>query len=543
MKTTRNTPPHVLPGGMLAITLLAGLFLLGALPHAVAQNFGSAISLGSTGGDAGNAIARDAAGNLYVAGGFNGTVDFDPGTGVVNLTSAGKADIFVAKYAPNGALIWAKGMGGTDGEGASAIAVDASGNVLTTGSFSGTVDLDPGPGTANLTSAGFYNIFVSKLDSSGNFVWAKRIGTVGWHYGNGIAVDAFGNVLTTGSFTYETDFDPGPAVVYLQAGSSGESNIFVSKLDSSGSFVWARRLGGSNASSQGFDIAVDSFGNVLTTGSFAGTADFDPGAGTFSLTSAGNNDIFVSKLNSSGSFIWAKRMGGPALTSYDGDAGCALAVDGFGNVHTTGMFEGTVDFDPGAGTFNLTSAGAHDIFVSKLDSNGNFVWARGMGGTSADQPSDIVVDAFGNVLTTGHFIGAGDFDPGAATYTLSTAYGYLEMFVSKLDSSGNFVWARRMGGLGHTYGSGIAADPASVNVFTTGFFNAGGDYDPGPGTVYLNPAGDDDIFVSWLTDPTPRSDFNGDNKPDLIWRHDSGAICAWFMDGINYLSGSFFNPA
>ena len=112
-------------------------------------------------------------------------------------------------------------------------------------------------------------------------------------------------------------------------------------------------------------------------GSFQGTADFDPGAGTFNLTSAGDYDIFISKLDSSGNFVWAKSLGG---TGYDVSYG--IALDSGGNVYTTGSFSGTVDFDPGAGTFNLTSAGTGDIFVSKLDSNGNFVWARSLGGTS-----------------------------------------------------------------------------------------------------------------------------------------------------------------
>ena len=140
--------------------------------------------------------------------------------------------------------------------------------------------------------------------------------------------------------------------------------MFVSKLDSAGAFVWAKQLGGTD-SDQANSVAVDSSGNVYTTGSFSGTADFDPGAGTTNLTSAGSSDVFVSKLDSTGAFVWAKQFGGTGS-----DASNSVAVDSSGNVYTTGSFSGTVDFDPGGGTANLVSTGNGDVFVSKLSSAG-----------------------------------------------------------------------------------------------------------------------------------------------------------------------------
>ena len=386
-----------------------------------AGNFLWAKAMGGPGDDFGAGIAVDNAGNVYTTGNFKGTADFDPGPGTFDLTSAGNNDIFVSKLDSAGNLVWAKAMGGTGDDFGVGIVVDNAGNVYITGSFSGTVDFDPGPGAFNLTSAGNNDIFVLKLDSAGNFVWAKAMGGTDEDAGYGITLDSASNLYVTGWFSATADFDPGPGTFSLT--SAGDIDIFVSKLDSAGNFVWAKQMGGG-----GSGIAMDTAGNVCTTGSFYGTADFDPGPGTFNLTSA-SQDIFVSKLDSAGNFLWAKQMGGTTIN--DGGQGNGIAVDGAGNIYTTGWFKGTADFDPGLGTFNLTSAATVDIFVSKLDSAGNLVWAKAIGGLDLDWGAAIAVDDAGNVYTTGRFDYTADFDPGPGTFNLTEAGGY-DVFVSKL---------------------------------------------------------------------------------------------------------------
>jgi hypothetical protein len=185
---------------------------------------------------------------------------------------------------------------------------------------------------------------------------------------------------------------------------------------------------GGNSAESGRGIAVDSGGNVYTTGDFQVTVDFDPGVGTFELTPAGQTDIFVSKLDGNGDFVWAKSMGGTGT-----DFGLSIALDSIGNVYTTGFFGGTVDFDPGAGTTDLTSAGLDDIFVSKLDSNGDFVWAKSTGGGLRDQGIGIVIDPGDNIYTTGSFQDTVDFDPGTGTADL-TSSGLSDIFISKLQA-------------------------------------------------------------------------------------------------------------
>ena len=315
-------------------------------------------------------------------------------------------------FAADAIYSWAGSMGGTSADRGYSVAVDSSGNVYTTGFFNDTVDFDLGVGTANLTSAGSTDIFISKIDSSGAYVWAKKIGGTSNDEVYSIAVDASGNVYTTGYFTGTVDFDPGAGTANLT--STGSSDIFISKLDSSGAYVWAVKIG-SAFGDQGNSIAVDTSGNVYTTGFFGSTADFDPGAGTANLTPVGSGDTFISKLDSSGAYVWAKQIG-----STSNDQGNSIAVDTSGNVYTTGYFNGTGDFDPDAGTANLTSSD-DDIFVSKLDSSGAYVWARKMGGISSDYGNSIAVDTSGNVYTTGFFIDTADFDPGAGTSNLTPA--------------------------------------------------------------------------------------------------------------------------
>jgi hypothetical protein len=396
----------------------------GVLDDAV---FASAQQFGGGALDSNSKTFVDGAGNVYTVGSFFGTVDFDPGVEAFALTSAGFDDIFVSKLDGNGNFVWAKRIGSSSHyDQATGISVDGSGNVYTTGYFQGTADFDPGIGTLNLTSAGSTDIFVSKLDASGNFVWAKGMGSGSDDFGTGISVDSNGNVYTTGHYDGTVDFDPGAGTTNLT--NTGGFDNFVSKLDASGNFVWAKGMGSGSSSVIARGISVDGSGNVYTTGSFLGTADFDPGADTTNLTSTDTGrDIFVSKLDVSGNFVWAKGMGGNGTDQANG-----ISVDRLGNVYTTGYYSGTVDFDPGAGTTNLTNTGGSDIFVSKLDASGNFVWAKGMGGNGTDQANGISVDGLGNVYTTGVFQNTADFDPGAGTVNLTSVGDATNGFISKL---------------------------------------------------------------------------------------------------------------
>ncbi|HEX6432020.1 MAG TPA: SBBP repeat-containing protein, partial [Niastella sp.] len=189
-------------------------------------------------------------------------------------------------------------------------------------------------------------------------------------------------------------------------------------------YIWAQRLGGTTADIS-YSLAVDASGNSYVTGYFSTTADFDPGAGTQNLTAAGGADIFLAKYDASGSYIWAKNMGGTA-----NEMSYGVAVDASGNSYITGYIGGTADFDPDAGTQNLTPAGGTDIFLAKYDASGNYVWAKNMGGTTGDVSFAVAVDATGNSYITGQFAGTADFDPNAGTQNLISLNGN-ELFIAQ----------------------------------------------------------------------------------------------------------------
>lgn len=420
------------------------------------------------------------------------TVPAGATTGVISVTVSGATGISATAFIVTSpvltpGLVWARGHIGTQDTFSEGVTTDASGNVFTTGSFDNTTDFDPGPGVLNLTATGSVSdIYLSKLNANGDLAWAFSLGCVTSGAGTGIATDAAGNVYVAGYFSGTVDFDPGPGTTNLTAGGR-----FLCKYDTNGNLIWALAL--ASTLSVDLTMAVDAADNLYLAGGFSGTADFDPGAGTFNMTSAGSTDIFILKLSSAGNFIWARRMGSTLL-----DRANALALDVSGNVHITGTFNGTVDFDPGAGTANLTSAGATDAFILKLDNAGNYLWARRVGGTSAfDTGNGIALDSDDNVLITGRFDGTVDFDPGAAVNNL-TSVGGGDAFVLKLNSAGNFVWAKSMGGTFGEEGMDIVCD-AFDNVYTTGDLRSNtADFDPGPGTFNLSPTGSWEVYLSGL---------------------------------------------
>ena len=400
------------------------------------------------------------------------------------------------------------------------VATDGGGNVYVTGKFGGTVDFDPGPDTFNLTDSGDPSggdAFIAKYSSTGQLVWARAIAASGGiteNVGSTIQVDASGNVYAGGAFVGTADLDPGPGSFLVTSNPLSTNDGFVVKLDPLGEFLWGGQIGTNNAKASLESIDLDAGGNIYLTGRYGAPpdtgpteTDLNPGAGTFNVAGQGS---YAVKLDGAGQFIWARTLDGDAFTR-------GIAVDSSGDIHIAGGFSGAIDFDPGPGTFFPTIADGSHLFVWKLDSSGNLIWARAAGGLGAN---GIAVNTFGEVLVAGVFRGPSDFDPGPGEFILA-GLG-TDAVLWKLDSSGNFLTAHRFGSNGPDQAWGVAVDSAG-DEYLFGEFNSTVDFDPGPGVTSLTSAGGGDAFILKL-----------DTDGTLVWVAAAGGLT---RDGVGATGG------
>lgn len=383
------------------------------------------ISIGNTSSDISRSIYFDNSGFIYVTGYYIGTVDFDPGIGIFELSSSGSGDCYILKLDTDGNFIWVKSIGDGLADIGFSIATDVSGNVYTTGTYQGTVDFDPGIGIFDITSVGEEDVFIQKLDADGNFIWAKSIGGANEEKVSSIKVDSDENIYIAGTFEGTCDFNP-EVPTFLQT-SLGFFDNYILKLNSSGLFDWAITFGGTLGDAIN-DLELDNEGNLYSTGHYSSTVDFNPGVGVNSYTSMGILDVFIQKIDSEGGFIWAKSFGGS-----DQDRGYGINLDASNNVYTTGLFLESVDFNPNAGVFNINSAGESDIFLQKLDADGNFIWTKRIGGIGIDEGNALDISSEGNIYLTGVFENTVDFNAGVGEFNI-TSNGDLDIFILKLNA-------------------------------------------------------------------------------------------------------------
>lgn len=398
-----------------------------------AQNFGAAgayVLLQGT--------AVDAAGNVFIAGGFSGSTTLQLGS--VTLTIIGSGDAFVAKLDSSGAVVWAKNFGGIGAlAAATGIAVDGIGNVYLSGQLR-----DANLTTPPLIKAGNFDAFAIKLDSSGNTIWAREFSGRGSAnvMAKGVAVDTSGNVYLFGHFE-------GANLVTPALTKIGTRDAFVLKLDPSGNTAWAKNFGGTGTFTQGNGIAIDGSGNVYL-GGFYNSGELT----TPSLPHIGSEDAFAFKLDSSGNTTWAKNFGGSTAFA----TGTCIAVDDIGNVYLGGYFS-----QDNLTTPAMTKIGPQDALVLKLDSFGNTTWAKDLGGGgSIVEVNSIALDGARNVYLGGRFFGV--MPP-------LSGIGSFDVFAFKLNSFGNTAWARNFGGSGADIRGGSIAVDGSGSVYLGGFFS------------------------------------------------------------------------
>jgi hypothetical protein len=407
-------------------------------------------------------VATDGAGNVFVTGVYYGTVKF----GTITVASAGRGDMFVAKYSSAGTPVWVQHFGDAADQYGTAVATDASGNVYVTGYFFGTVNFGGGA----LTSSG-YDIVLAKYRNDGVHLWSKRIGGAGTEMGQAIAVDSGNNVLIGGQYSGTVDFGGGPLT------STGGYDGFLAKYNSSGAHVWSRSMGGASVDTV-TGLGVDGNGNPTVAGYFQGTSNF----GGANLTSAGSNDVFVARYTSAGAHQWSNRYG-----DLNDQRAYGAAVDAAGNVALTGYFTGSINFGAGGPTF-LNVAGA-DIFVAKLTSTGAHSWSKAIGSSLSygEVGESVAFDPAGNVLLTGEVVQAVDFGGGLIIPT-SVTY---DAFIAKYSPAGAHLWSKRFSAAWDDHGNGVASDP-SGNVLITGDFYDAVDFGGG---LLSSPGGSDGFLV------------------------------------------------
>ena len=396
------------------------------------DNFGSLVWVKGIGGgsnDHGRSITLDGLGNLYIAGDFDGLIDFDPGVGLNLKDVQGGSDIFLAKYDTQGNFLWAKTFGGIGVENCRDMIIDGNGDLIITGIFQGTADFDPNGGVASMTSAGSYDAFMVKLDDMGNYLWSKSIKSQNSNYINQLALDYSGNINVVGYFQGTADFDPSTGTFPLTT--IGNKSIFFGKYNGQGELINVQMIGGSGFE-EGKSIAVDLQNNVYITGDFRGVVDFDPSGNTTFLTSAGLRDVFVAKYNSQGNFLWADRVGGQGE-----DQASALTIDSNNEIYLAAFYNHMLML---SNDQVFHSKGNMDIVMTRYNSQGDILFATSHGGTNGDATTAIIANNNNELLSIGWIQGISYFT-GISLNSAGDRYIYIARTVMETVSSATSVFA------------------------------------------------------------------------------------------------------
>lgn len=474
----------------------------------LAQNTEWVVSFGGPNSDKGISIGTDSLGFIYVSGFFNSLADF----GTVFLTnspaSGTNKEAFLVKMDPAGNVIW--GLRGGNGansccdDRALGMHVTPGGDVFLTGTFWSSFSI----GTCNISFSGANShdsSLLTKIDSDGNCVWARSFGAdVGAGSGANcpypiydaddhsydVKVDNEGFIYITGFFSgISAEFD-GISLSNANWGSNCTPLGYVGKLDSDGNFLWAHKFDGikDQRGSRDNRIAIDHFSNVYVVGGFENTGTYGP----LTLTSEGEWDAFLFKMDKDGNFIWAKNVGSNKSDRADG-----IAIDYCDNVYISGEYRNPMVFE-GANASNGTDTLSHskkrDIFVAKITTNGDWVWAKRARSDGTDKPYQMSVDENMQVFIAGS---AGDSIRFNSSIMLSTGDTSINAFVAQLDGSraGDWVWAKLGGGITDDDRAGDICEDGGNNLYAVGFYEQTADLD---GNI-ITSAGKKDIFVWKLT--------------------------------------------
>jgi hypothetical protein len=436
-------------------------------------------------------VAIDADGNVIVVGGYMGTADLDPGPGVFQVTSQTQyLTAFIQKLDSTGAFLWGGSLQGTDYNQADAVLTDAAGNIYVVGRMYDWLDCDLGPGTDSVRAGNggpTFGTFIICINAAGNHQWARLV--IGAEINGKPVVDSAFNIYMGGHFIQGADFDTGPGI-YSPSVEGGMEGFFA-RYDSNGNLGTVYQLRTMNlfSNSEIYAVDMDSAG-FYVSGFIGDSVDLDPGSGVAIFANImGLEDMYVCRYTLAGDLVWAK-----LFEANEGVHPLALRTASNGDVVVAGVYYSAVDLDPGPTTHMSYIYGNGDLFVLRLDPNGNFVWAKEMGGPDEETIPSMTLDDNGNIYLAAGFRGTVDFDPGPGIRIFNSA-GQTDIAVQKLNAAGGLVWARQIG-------AGSGDEPCQLqldadgNIYGVGKYDATVDFDPSPaGIATLTCASTHDPYV------------------------------------------------
>ncbi len=387
------------------------------------------------------ALEVDPEGNVYALGSFMGTVDFDPGEGVFELTSPQSFGVFVQKLSKDGTFLWAHQLEGVEWGRGMGMALDHDGNVIITGSYFGFPDFQP---ENHLNQVGKSSGFIEKLDSSGELLWSIGISTSGSAFGKSVAIGTTNDIYIAGGFSGETNFDPSNKTPV--SNSVGGNDAFLLNLSASGEFQWVKTFGSKNEDNP-FGMTAGLDGSIFIVGSCGDGFDADPSRARSALRVSGNVDAYVQKLDSNGALVWAKTFGGTAY-----DVANAIAVDHDGNIVICGTYEGSGKFDKSNPAYSEFNSGetALNGFVLKLNEVGDVIWNSSLISDASDQYNTVAIDSVNNIFVAGYICSKANYsnssNPNKSPYhvntyeTISNLSNAKSGFIQRLTPDGDVEW-------------------------------------------------------------------------------------------------------
>ena len=459
------------------ILFLATVLTISA--NAQTPNWQWALNIGGNDYEAENSIATDASGNVYIAGNFRSST-ITLGTFTLTNAGGGNEDMFIVKCDSNGNVLWANSAGAAGLDRVCAVTADDFGNSYVVGSFNST-NITFGTTTLPNSSTG-YDMFFVKYDVSGNVLWATSAGGNSNEFANTVKTDALGN-LYVGGYFYSSSLTFDTTTIT----NSGSPDAFLVKFNINGNALWAKSATGTASGSEIISsINTDASGNCYAAGYFnyGTTVMFD----SVILTTAGNQDLFIVKYDSTGNVQWAKSEGG---TGYE--SATSVAIDHFGNyIYVSGAFDSdTLTI----GSTLLTTEGLTDMLLVKYNTAGNVQWVKSAGGNDNEFASAVATDVFGNSYVTGNF--KSSIATFGSTILNNAGTNTQDIYLVKYDASGNVNWAVDAGGTGNDYGLSVATLP-SGNCYVTGNYLSG---TIAFGSTTLTNAGSNDIYLAKLNSP------------------------------------------